>query len=386
MLSETQQEIYDLAREFARREVEPYADEWDRAAKFSPAVITKMAELGLLGMTAPTEWGGVEADTVSLVAAVEAIARADATIALIVSMANSLSVRTLLNYGNEAQIGKWLPAIVSGEAIASFAITESHCGSDPVSMKTRAVRKGKRYVISGEKSFISFGSVAKLCFLFAVTDPDAGAKGISCFLVPSDTPGFSIIRQEDKLGLRASDTCQIAFDDMEIDAAQMIGLPGAGYQIALDGLGASRIGVAAQSVGVASAAFEAASAYARERETFGRKLVDHQGVGFRLADMAMEIAAARHLTLHAARLKDQDRGYSAASAMAKTFASEMCERVCSSAIQIFGANGYMSENPVARYYRDARVFQIYEGTTEIQRIIIARTIAQGGLEREVGVV
>ncbi|MBX3598870.1 MAG: acyl-CoA dehydrogenase family protein [Rhizobiaceae bacterium] len=382
MLTESQREIRQLAEEYAEREVRPYADEWDRTATFPMKAITAMAEAGLLGMTAEEEWGGVGADSVSVALAVEAISNADATVALVLSMANSLSVMTLMKYGTASQREQWLPAIVSGEAIASFAISEAHAGSNPVKMKTRAVKDGDRYIVSGEKSFISLGSVSRLCFLFVKTDPDAGPKGISCFLVPTDTPGFKVLRSEDKLGIRASDTCQLAFEDMELRADQMIGLPGQGYQIALHGLGASRIGVAAQAVGVANAAYKAAAAYAREREAFDRRLVDHQGIGFRLANMAMEIAAARHMTLHAARLKDSGESYSTASAMAKTYASEMCERVCSSAIQVFGANGYMSENPVGKYYRDARVFQIYEGTTEIQRMIIARAIADDKLDRE----
>ena len=379
MISQAQREIRELARDFARREVAPHAGEWDKQAELPMHVVKRMADVGLLGMTAQERWGGIEADSVSLALAVEAIASADATLALVLSMANSLTILTLMKHGTPAQREQWMKAIVAGDRIASFAITESHAGSDPTKMKARAERKGDRYVVSGEKSYISLGSASRLCFLFVMTEPEAGARGISCFLVPTETKGFGIMRKEDKLGLRASDTCQLVFDEMELDRDQLVGTPGDGYRIALQGLGASRIGVAAQAVGVATAAFEAASAYAKEREAFGRTLVDHQGIGFRLANMAMDIAAARHLTIHAARLKDAEQRYATASAMAKTFASEMCERVCSSAIQVFGASGYMSDNPVSRLYRDARVFQIYEGTTEIQRIIIARSIADGSI-------
>lgn len=385
MITQTQREIQELARAFAEREVAPHAAEWDRTAELPMDAVRRMAEIGLLGMSAQEEWGGIAADSVSLALSVEAIAKADASLALVLSMANSLSILLLMKYGTPEQRAQWLPSIVSGERIASFAMTESHAGSNPAKMKVRAVRKGDRYVISGEKSFISLGSASKLCFLFVITDPDAGPKGISCFLVPKETKGFEVLHKEDKLGLRASDTCQMVFDEMEVYPEQIVGKLGGGYQVALHGLAASRIGVAAQAVGVATAAFEAASAYAKEREAFDRKLIDHQGVGFRLANMAMEIAAARHLTLHAARLKDAGRRHSTASAMAKTFASEMCERACSSAIQIFGASGYMAGNPVTRFYRDARVFQIYEGTTEIQRIIIARSIADGTIGEEMDV-
>jgi alkylation response protein AidB-like acyl-CoA dehydrogenase len=247
-------------------------------------------------------------------------------------------------------------------------------------MRTRAVRKGDRYVINGTKQFITTGSVSRLAFVFAVTDPGAGIKGISCFLVPTDNRGYSVVRKESKLGLRASDTCQIAFDDVEVAADQMLGAPGNGYRIALHGLGASRIGVAAQAVGVAQAAFTSAAAYAREREAFDKKLIEHQGIAFKLADMATEIKAARLLTLHAAMLKDADAPYATASAMAKVFAAEMSERVCSAALQVFGGYGYMKDYPIEKLYRDARVFQIYEGTSEIQRILISRAVAEDRLD------
>ena len=378
-LTADQRQICTMARDFARRELAPHAAQWDRDASFPAAAVRKMAEIGLLGMTAPARFGGSEAGSVSLAIAVEEIARGDASCALVLSMANSLSILTLMTFGTPAQQERWLPGIVSGDVIASFTLTEPQAGSDPSAMKAVAQRRQDGYVLRGSKQFISLGSVARLSFVFALTDPAAGAKGISCFLVPTDSKGYSVVRKEDKLGLRASDTCQIAFDDIELTADQMIGRTGEGYRIALHGLGASRIGVAAQAVGVATAAFEEASRYARERQTFGRRLIEHQAIGFRLADMATEIQAARLLTWNAAALKDSGEPYANASSMAKLYAAEMSERVCSGAIQVFGGYGYMKDFPLERWYRDARVFQIYEGTSEVQRMIIGRAIARGDL-------
>ena len=371
--------VRDLARAFAQNEIAPYAAEWDREATFPSAAIRKMAEVGLLGMAAPAKFGGSEASAVSLAIAVEEVARADASCALVLSMANSLSILCLMQYGTPQQQDEWLPSIVSGECIACFTLTEPQAGSNAAAIKATATRRGEHYVLRGSKQFISLGSVSRLAFVFAMTEPDVGAKGISCFLVPTDSKGFSVVRKEDKLGLRASDTCQLAFDDIEIAETQMLGKPGQGYRIALHGLGASRIGVAAQATGVADAALTAASRYAVERESFGRKLFEHQGVGFRLADMATQVQAARLLTRHAAELKDSGSDYAVASSMAKLYAAEMCERVCSGAIQVFGGYGYMKDYPVERLYRDARVFQIYEGTSEMQRLIISRSIAAGKL-------
>jgi alkylation response protein AidB-like acyl-CoA dehydrogenase len=371
--------VRDLARMFAQNEIAPYAAEWDRDATFPSAVIRKLAKVGLLGMTASAKFGGSEANAVALAIAVEEIARADASCALVLSMANSLSILCLMQYGTPQQQSEWLPRIVSGECIACFTLTEPQAGSNAAAIKATATRRGDHYILRGSKQFISLGSVSQLAFVFAMTEPDAGAKGISCFLVPTDSKGFSVVRKEDKLGLRASDTCQLAFDDIEVPAAQMLGKPGQGYRIALHGLGASRIGVAAQATGVADAALSAASHYASERKSFGQKIIDHQGIGFRLADMATQVQAARLLTRHAAELKDAGADYAVASSMAKLYAAEMCERVCSGAVQVFGGYGYMKDYPVERLYRDARVFQIYEGTSEMQRLIISRSIAAGKL-------
>jgi butyryl-CoA dehydrogenase len=379
-LTETQRDVRRLARQFAKAEITPYAAQWDRDAAFPMEAIHRMAKAGLLGMTAPKQFGGSGADSVALALAVEEIARADASSALVLSMANSLSILLLMRYGTAAQQQRFLPEIVTGASLACFTMSEPHAGSNAAKMRTRAIRKGDRYVISGTKQFITTGSVSRLAFVFAVTEPGAGIKGISCFLVPTDTRGFRVVRRESKLGLRASDTCQIALDDVEVAADQMLGTAGEGYRIALNGLGASRIGVAAQAVGVAQAAFTSAAAYAREREAFEKKLIEHQGIAFKLADMATEIKAARLLTLHAAALKDADAPYATASAMAKVFAAEMSERVCSAALQVFGGYGYMKDYPIEKLYRDARVFQIYEGTSEIQRILISRAIAEDRLE------
>jgi butyryl-CoA dehydrogenase len=379
-LSETQREARRLARQFAKTEITPHAAQWDRDAAFQMETIQRMAKAGLLGMTAPEQFGGSSADSVALALTVEEIARADASCALVLSMANSLSILLLMRYGTSAQQQRFLPEIVSGACLACFTMSEPHAGSNAAKMRTRAVRKGDRYVINGTKQFITTGSVSRLAFVFAVTDPGAGIKGISCFLVPTDNRGYSVVRKESKLALRASDTCQIALDDVEVAADQMLGAPGNGYRIALHGLGASRIGVAAQAVGVAQAAFTSAAAYAREREAFDKKLIEHQGIAFKLADMATEIKAARLLTLHAAMLKDADAPYATASAMAKVFAAEMSERVCSAALQVFGGYGYMQDYPIEKLYRDARVFQIYEGTSEIQRILISRAVAEDQLD------
>ncbi|HEU5068697.1 MAG TPA: acyl-CoA dehydrogenase family protein [Sphingomicrobium sp.] len=378
-LTEEQQRISSLARDFSRRELAPHAARWDREASFPTAAVKQMAKIGLLGMTAPAEFGGSGVDAVSLAIAIEEVARGDASTALVLSMANSLSILTLMTYGTPTQRSQWLPQIVSGDCIACFTLTEPQAGSDPTAIKTTARRNGERYILRGAKQFISLGSVSKLAFVFALTDPTAAAKGISCFLVPTDSKGFSVVRKEDKMGLRASDTCQIAFDDVELAPEQMLGALGDGYRIALHGLAASRIGVAAQAVGVAAAALAEASGYARQRASFGRHLVEHQAIGFRLADMATQTQAARLLVRHAANLKDRGEPYAVASSMAKVYAAEMCERVCSGAIQVLGGIGYMKDSPVERWYRDARVFQIYEGTNEVQRMIISRAIARDRL-------
>lgn len=371
--------VRDLARKFAQSEIAPFAAQWDRDAAFPAETVRNMGKVGLLGMTGPAEFGGSDASAVSLAIAIEEIARADASCALVLSMANSLSILCLMHYGTPQQQREWMPPIVSGECVACFTLTEPQAGSNAGAIKASAMLRGDRYILRGSKQFISLGSVSRLAFVFAMTDPEAGTKGMSCFLVPTDSPGFSVVRKEDKLGLRASDTCQIAFDDIELRPEQMLGQPGQGYRIALHGLSASRIGVAAQATGVATAALAAASLHAGERESFGHKLVEHQGIGFRLADMATEVQASRLLTRHAAALKDAGADYATASSMAKLYAAEMCERVCSGAIQVFGGYGYMKDYPVERFYRDARVFQIYEGTSEMQRLIISRSIVAGKL-------
>jgi alkylation response protein AidB-like acyl-CoA dehydrogenase len=381
-LTETQWQVRRMGRELARREIAPHATQWDREARFPDEAVRRMAEVGLLGMTAPEKLGGSGADSVALALAVEEIARADASCALVLSMANSLSILTLLRFGTPEQQARYIPQIASGEALACFAMSEPHAGSNAVKMRTRAMPQRDRFIISGTKQFITMGSVSRLAFVFAVTDAAAGSKGMSCFLLPTDAPGYRVVRKEEKLGLRASDTCQIALDDVEVVSGQMIGMPGDGYRIALHGLGASRIGVAAQAVGVAQAAFALASAYAREREAFEQKLVEHQAIAFKLADMAISIKAGRLLALDAARRKDAGEPYAAASAMAKTFAAEMSERVCSDALQVFGGYGYMKDHPIERLYRDARVFQIYEGTSEIQRLLIGREIARNRLDED----
>jgi len=376
---EQQDRIRTLARRFAREEIAPNAAAWDAEATFPHQTVKKMADVGLLGMTAPARYGGSEADSIALAIAVEEIARADASCALVLSMMNSLAILSLTTYGTKGQCDQWLPAIVAGDALACFTISEPHAGSNAAAMKTSAIRSGDRYVINGTKQFISMGSVSRLAFVFAVTDFQRGTKGISCFLVPTDTKGFRVARKEDKMGVRASDTCQIIFENLEVHESQILGKPGDGYRIALHALGASRIGIAAQATGVAAAALDDASAYAREREAFGHPLIEHQAIGFKLADIAVQAHASRLMTRHAAALKDAGRAYATYASMAKVYAAEMCERACSAAVQVFGGYGYMKGMPIERRYRDARAFQIYEGTSEIQRMIITRAIARDEL-------
>lgn len=375
ILSQTQSMIQQTARAFAEAELAPHAARLDQEEIFPQDAVKRMGELGLLGMIAPEEWGGSGADAISLAVAIEEIAAGDATCAIMLSAFNSLFVGSLLYFGSDDLKRKYLPGLVKGEAIGCFALTEPHAGSDASNIRTRAKRVGDNFIINGSKQFITAGAVADLAVLFAVTDPDAGPAGISCFLVPTKSPGFVVARTEKKLGIRASKTAQLIFEDLKVPADHMIGAPGQGYRIALTLLGTSRIGVAAQAVGVARAAYEAALAYAKERESFGKPIIAHQAVGFRLADMATNIEAARQLVYHAATLKDAGLPFAKAASMAKIVASELGERVCSDAIQTFGGYGYIADFPVERHYRDIRICQIYEGTNDIHRLIIRNIIA-----------
>jgi alkylation response protein AidB-like acyl-CoA dehydrogenase len=338
-----------------------------------------MGELGLMGMTVPQDWGGAEVDFVSYALAVEEISAGDGAVGAIMSVHNSVGCGPLQAYGSVSQKQTWLAALASGQAIACFCLTEPDAGSEANNLKTRATLTDGHWVLNGSKQFITNGKRAKLAIVFAVTDPDLGKRGLSAFLVPTDTPGFEVTRVEKKLGIRASDTCSISLQDCRIPAQNMLGERGKGLAIALSNLEAGRVGIAAQAVGIAQAAFEHALRYARERVQFDVPIIEHQSVANLLADMQVEINAARLLTLQAASMRDAGDPCLSEASQAKLFASEMSERVCSKAIQVFGGYGYLADYPVERYYRDARITQIYEGTSEIQRLVIARALKQMAL-------
>ncbi len=375
ILSDEQTMIRDTARQFARERLAPNAAEWDRTATVPTDAIAEMGALGLMGMTVPEEWGGAGTDTVSYVLALAEIAGGDGGVSTIMSVNNSPVGAAILDFGSDEQKERFLRPIASGRMTAAFSLTEPQAGSDAANLKTRARREGNKYVINGTKQFITSGSIAGVNLVFAVTDPASGKKGISAFLVPTDAPGYTVARKEDKLGQRSSDLCQIIFDEVEVTPDLLLGEEGAGYRIALANLETGRIGIGAQAVGLAQAAYEAALDYAREREAFGKPIIEHQAVSFRLASMATEIEVARQMVLHAAVLKDAAAPCLKEASMAKLFASEMAERVCSDAIQTFGGYGYTKDFPVERYWRDVRVCQIYEGTSDVQRMVIGRAIA-----------
>lgn len=375
--TEEQERIREAARTFARREIVPHAAEWDRNCTVPIDVLRAMGRLGLMGMCISPKWGGTGADFVSYALAVEEIAAGDCGLCNMMCVNNSPNCAAIADHGTPEQKDRFLRPLASGIQSSAFLLTEPQAGSDASALLTRAVRRGDRYVLNGTKQFITAGRSADVALIVAVTDPAAGKRGISCFLAPTSTPGYRVAREEKKLGHRAADTCQIALEDMEIPAENMLGAPGQGYRIALAYLENGRIGVAAQAVGVARAAHEAALAYAQERITFGKPIVEHQAIAFRLADMATALEAARQLTLYAAELKDAGRPCLKEASMAKLAATEMVERVCSDAIQIHGGNGYLNDYPVEKYYRDARVLPIYEGTNDIQRMVIGRALSAG---------
>ena len=373
-LSEEQILIRDTAREFARAELAPNSAAWDADSCFPHAAIKQMGELGWLGMIAPERWGGGGADQVSHALALEEIAAGDGACSTIMSVHNSVGCMPIAHFGDDAQKERFLRPLASGNKLGAFALTEPQAGSDASALRTRARWDGEAYELNGIKQFITSGKHADFVIAFAVTDPQAGKRGISAFVVPTDAPGYVVSRVEKKLGQRASDTAQLSFENLRLDASHRLGEEGEGYRIALSNLEGGRIGIAAQSVGMARAAFEAAVAYAKDRETFGKPIAQHQAVGFRLADMATEIEAARLMVLNAARLRDANEPCLKQASMAKLFASEMAERVCSSALQVHGGYGYLSDFPVEQIYRDVRVTQIYEGASDIQRMVIARSI------------
>ena len=375
ILSEEQILIRDTARAFAADKVAPAARRWEREGSIPADVLREMGALGLLGMTVPPEWGGAGADYVSYALALEEIAAGDGALSTVMSVNNAPVCAAIQRYGSDAQKEQWLKPLARGEMIGAFALTEPQAGSDASALRTRAVRNGNGWVLDGTKQFITSGRLAGVAMVFAVTDPAESKRGISCFLVPTDSSGYRVASLESKVGQRASDTCQLAFERCAVPADAMLGGEGEGYRIALANLEAGRIGIAAQSVGMARAAFEAARAYAADRQAFGVPIVQHQAVQFRLADMATKISVARQMVLHAAALRDAGQPCLTEAAMAKLFASEMAEEVCSAAIQVHGGYGYSADFPVEKIWRDVRVCQIYEGTSDIQRLIIGLALA-----------
>jgi alkylation response protein AidB-like acyl-CoA dehydrogenase len=373
-LTDEQLMIQSMVRDFARKVVAPEAARRDHDKQFPGEILKQMGELGLMGMMIPPELGGSGADTVSYVLALSEIASACASTAVVMSVQNSIVCESLYRMGSDRQHQQFLKPLAQGEAIGAFALTEPDAGSDPVSQKTKAVRDGDTYILTGTKRFITTGKNADVVIVTAVTDPAKRHKGITAFIVPRGTPGFTVGSLEDKMGLCASDTTDLIFDECPLPADQRLGDEGQGFELAMKGLDGGRIGIAAQSIGVARAALDAAVSHAREREQFGVKISKFQGLRWMIADMATELEAARQLTLSAAAMKDRNEPHTQQASMAKLFASEMVNRVTAQALQIHGGYGYTKEYPVERYYRDARVFTIYEGTSEIQRVVISNNI------------
>jgi alkylation response protein AidB-like acyl-CoA dehydrogenase len=374
MLTATQAAIRDTVRAFAQEEICPHSTRFEAAGGYPAELFQHMAGLGLWGMTAPEAFGGAEADAISYALALMEIAAADGALSTIVSIQNSILVSGLLKDGSDAQQARFLPDLIGGRTIGAFALTEADAGSDASAVRTRAVKVDGGWRISGAKQFITSGKIAGVAMIVAVTDPQAGKKGLSVFIVPTDRPGYAVDKVEHKMGQGASDTCALRFDDMFVEDDLLIGEPGQGYRIALANLETGRIGIAAQCVGMAQAALEIAVGYAKDRQSFGKAIIDHQAVGFRLADMATRLEAARQLVLHAARTKDAGLPCLAEASMAKLFASEAAEAIVSGAMQTLGGYGYLEEYGVAKIYRDVRVCQIYEGTSDIQRMVIARSL------------
>ena len=377
LLSDEQRQIRDTLREFARDELAPNAASWDRDHAFPRDALRALGGLGVLGVVVPEQWGGAGLDYVSLAVALEEIAAGDGATSTIVSVQNSVVCGPINAFGSDAQKTHYLKPLARGERLGCFCLSEPHTGSDASAIATRAERRGDRYVLNGVKQFITTGANADVAVVFAVTDRGAGKRGISAFIVDTATQGFVVARIEDKLGQRASDTAQIVLENCAVPAANLLGSEGDGYRIALANLESGRIGIAAQAVGMARAALDAALAYARDRRAFGKPIAEHQAVNFRLADMATQIDVARQMVWHAAALRDAREPCLKEASMAKLFASEMAERVASDAIQIHGGYGYVADFPVERIYRDVRVCQIYEGTSDIQRLVIGRALLAG---------
>ena len=375
LLSEDHLAVQDAVRAYVQDRIAPKAAEWDKTHQFPQAELRGLADLGCYGVAVPTEYDGAGLDYLALALILEEIAAGDGATSTIVSVNNCPVCSILMGWASEAQKQQWLKPLARGEMLGAFCLTEPHVGSEAGGLKTTAVKDGDAYMLNGVKQFITSGKHGDVAIVMAVTDKAAGKKGISAFIVPTATPGYNVARLEDKTGQHASDTAQVVFDNCRVPAANLIGDEGQGLKIALSGLEGGRIGIASQSVGMARAAFDAALAYSKQRVTFGQPIFEHQALQFRLADMATQIEAARQLIHHAASLKDAGRPCLKEAAMAKLFASEMAEQVCSAAIQIHGGYGYLSDFPVERIWRDVRVCQIYEGTSDVQRILIGRALA-----------
>lgn len=373
-LTDEQQQIRDVARAFAQREIAPFAAEWDRAGGAPRELYAKMADVGLMGVMIDPCWGGAGADFVSYALAIEEVSAADGGISNMMAANNSPVAVAIQQSGTDQQKRDYLTKLTSGEWLGCIHLTEPHTGSDAAAIRTRATQDGDEYVLHGHKAFITAGSTADVAMIVAVTDPDAGKRGMTTFITPTNNPGYRVIAKEDKLGHRTNDTCQVVFEDMRVPASDVLGEIGRGLGIALGNLSLGRIGAAAQATGGARAAFKAAHSYAQERETFGRPIVEHQAISFTLAEMATQIEAARQLYLHAAQMRDQGLECAREASMAKLFASEMAERVASKAIQIHGGYGFLNDYPVEKIYRDVRVYQIYEGTSEVQKLLISRML------------
>ncbi|KMJ54198.1 acyl-CoA dehydrogenase [Vogesella sp. EB] len=374
LLTTEQEQVVDAVRDFVQGEIAPHAAEWDKMHAFPHQALRGLGELGCFGLTVSPQWDGAGLDYVTLAAVIEEIAAGDGALSTIISVINSVGCGPIERFGDDWQKDTFLRPIARGEWISAFCLTEPDAGSDAANLRTRALRDGDDYVISGVKQFITNGKHADVAIVFAVTDPAAGKKGISAFLVPTATAGYSVAKVEDKLGQHASDTCQVVFDQVRVPASHLLGKEGEGYRIALANLESGRIGIAAQCLGMARAALDFATRYATERETFGQAIIRHQAVGFRLADAAARLEAARQLVRHAAALKDAGKPCLKESSMAKLVASEMAEAVCSASIQTLGGYGYLSDYPLERIYRDVRVAQIYEGTSDVQKLVIARAL------------
>ncbi|WP_426113960.1 acyl-CoA dehydrogenase family protein [Massilia sp. PWRC2] len=374
ILNDEQQMIRDTLRSFAQERLVPQAARWDREAHFPREELAELAALGAFGVAVPEQWGGAGLDYLSLALVLEEIAAGDGGTSTIISVNNCPVCSIAMMYASDAQKQQWLRPLAQGTMLGAFALTEPHTGSDASALRTTASRDGDFYILNGSKQFITSGKHGDVAIVMAVTDKAAGKRGISAFWVPTNSPGYIVAGVEHKMGQHSSDTAQILFDQCRIPAENLIGVEGQGYKIALSGLEGGRIGIASQAVGMARAAYEAALVYARERESFGRPIYEHQAVQFRLADMATRIEAARQLIWHAASMKDAGLPCLKEAAMAKLFASEMAERVVSDAMQVFGGYGYVSDFPIERIYRDVRVCQIYEGTSDIQKILIARAL------------